>query len=359
MPHVIDTPIPATVSDITAQWLTDVLGVGFSGATATSVEIIDSHSGTTGRARLRVEWQGSSEAPTTLFAKLAPTDADQKQMVVSTGMGKREARFFDELAEDVPVRVPAPLWSGWNEAGDAYIMLLEDLGEAGCIFPSSRQGFEQHPQAMIDSLASLHGYYWDSPRLRAGGDLSWIGRPMRSDLGPLLIGSALEQFGNEMPAAFRELAELYIEHTHALENLLDDGATTLIHGDSHMGNTFLDGDQVGLLDWACTAQSPGLRDFSYYVCNSIRTERRRRDERMLLLRYLDRLADSGGPCLDEADAFGCHRRYAVCSWIAATATAAAGSRMQSIEVGKRGMERATTAICDLDTPAVLRAELGL
>lgn len=359
MPLVIDSPIPSSAEEIGAEWLSEVLSVRFPGAVAASVEIIDAHSGTTGRARLRARWESNAGAPSAIFVKLAPTDPVQKEMVVSTGMGKREARFFDRLAEEIPVRVPAPLWSGWNETGDAYIMLIEDLSEAGCSFPSSRGDSGQHPERMIDTLASLHGRYWESPRFSASEDLAWITRPMRGEIGPLLVASALEQFGKEMPEAFRDLAHLYIDHTDAMNELLDAGPKTLIHGDSHMGNTFVDGDRVGLLDWACTAFAPGIRDFSYYVCNSVSTERRQRDERLLLRRYLEILAKSGGPRLDEATSYELHRRYAVCSWIAATVTAAAGSRMQSIEVGMRGMKRATTAICDLETPKVLRAELGV
>ncbi|MBW1885772.1 MAG: aminoglycoside phosphotransferase family protein [Deltaproteobacteria bacterium] len=359
MPLVTDLPIPSTAEEISAEWLSEVLGLRFPRAIASSVEVIDAHSGTTGRARLRVEWKGNSRAPSAIFAKLAPTDPIQKEMVISTGMGKREAHFFDGLAEEIPVRVPAPLWSGWNATGDAYIMLIEDLAEAGCSFPSSRGDTDRHPERMIDALASLHGHYWESPRFGAGEDLAWITRPMRGEMGPLLIGSALEQFGPKMPAPFRDLADLYIHHTDAMNELLDTGPKTLIHGDSHMGNTFVDGDRVGLHDWACTAHAPGIRDFSYYVCNSIPTRRRQRDERVLLRRYLEGLAESGGPRLDEAATHDLHRRYAVCSWIAATATAAAGSRMQSIEVGMRAMKRATTAICDLETSALLRAELGV
>jgi len=359
MPLVTDFPIPSHAEEIRPEWLSEVLSIRLSGATASSVEVIDAHSGTTGRARLRVNWSGNPEAPTAIFAKFAPTDPLQKEMVLSTGMGKREAHFFDELAAEIPVRVPAPLWSGWNEAGDAYVMLMEDLAEAGCRFPSSLREAGEHPEQMVDTLATLHGHYWESPRFGSGEDLDWITHPIRSEIGPLLVGAALEQFGEKMPSPFRDLADLYIQHTDAVNELLDDGPRTLIHGDSHMGNTFVDGDGVGLLDWACTAHAPGIRDFSYYICSSISAQRRQRDERTLLQRYLSGLAASGGPRLNEPESFDLHRRYALCSWVAATVTAAVGSRMQSIEVGMRAMERATAAICDLETPAILRADLGI
>jgi aminoglycoside phosphotransferase (APT) family kinase protein len=330
----------------------------FPGAVAESVEIVDAHSGTTGRARLRATWRSGSDAPGALFAKLAPSDPIQRAMVAATDMGRREARFYAELAEDVPVRVPAPIWAGWGEEPSSYFMLMEDLAELGCSFPSSLyDDGGVHAGAMMDTLGELHGRYAETPRF--SGDLAWIEPPMRGEIGPLLVREAQKQFGGEMPQAFQSLAELYVEHTGALSDLLDQGSQTLLHGDSHTGNTFFEGDRVGLLDWACTCRAPGIRDVSYFLCSSIPTERRRSDERALLERYLAALAGAGAAAPAFEAAWLQHRRFAVCAWIAATATAAAGSRMQALDVGMRAMQRATAAIVDLETPSLLRNELGL
>jgi len=205
----------------------------------------------------------------------------------------------------------------------------------------------------MEELARLHSHFRRTERF--AGDLAWIEPPMRSEFGPLMVRSAVEQFGEQMPAAFREMAQIYVEHPEALNDRLDSGVETLIHGDSHLGNLFLDRQRVGLLDWACVCRAPGMRDVSYFLCNSVSTELRRSEERSLIGHYLR--------CLDEPIAFDeawvQHRLYAVCAWIAATVTAAVGSRMQPIEVGMRSMRRATQALIDLDTPALLRAELSL
>ncbi len=174
-----------------------------------------------------------------------------------------------------------------------------------------------------------------------------------------------------MPAAFTALGQIYIEHTDAVNDLLDSGPQTLIHGDSHLGNLFLQrsedaggegngrAGEVGLLDWACTARAPGLRDVAYFLCNSVDSQLRRDREQALLSRYLTQLAAGGAPAPSQDEAFDRYRRYALCSWVAATVTAAAGSRMQSLEIGLRSMRRATDAIVDLETVELLRDELGL
>lgn len=351
------TEIPETAEGITPELLSSVFAKAYPGAEARSVEIVDAHSGTTGRARLRVAWAASG-APEAVFAKLAPTDPIQREMVVATGMGRREARFYAEVASSVPVRIAQPYASLWNDDGSRYLMLIEDLGESGCTFPSWKsENLDAHARAMMDSLARLHAHFLDSPRFER--ELAWIEPPMRSEIGPLLVRSSVEQFGDEMPRPFHEMAEIYLDHTEPLCERVDAGTQTLIHGDSHLGNLLLDGDEIGFLDWACTARAPGVRDVAYFLSNSVPTDLRRREERSLLERYLAGLAACGveAPSFDQA--WLQYRLCAACGWIAATATAAAGSRMQAIEIGMRSMKRSTEAIADLSTPELFRAELGI
>ena len=350
--------IPQSPEAISPELVGRALSARYPGAEAASVEVIDAHSGTTGRARLRVRWKHAAGAPETIFAKLAPTDGIQREMVIATDMGRREARFYAGPARDMPVRVAAPYHAVWSDDGTAYLMLIEDLAASGCRFPSWKdERLQAHAGATMDTLARLHAGFHESPRF--AGDLSWIEPPMRHAVGPLLVRSAVEQFGAEMPASFHALATIYLDHTDALSDSLDSGPQTLIHGDSHLGNLFLDGAEIGMLDWACTARAPGLRDVSYFLCNSIPSEMRRAEEKALLRRYLAGLAAAGAPAADFDDAFHQYRRLAVCSWVAATVTAAAGSRMQALEIGMRSMQRSTEAIDDLETPALLREELGL
>jgi thiamine kinase-like enzyme len=350
--------LPDSPEAITPEHLTRAFAERVPGAKASEVEVIDAHSGTTGRARLRVRWESDVGAPAHVFAKLAPVDGIQREMVVATGMGKREARFYAETAATVPVRVAAPYRADWNEDGSAYLMLIEDLAASGCRFPSWQDdAVADYAAWTLDTLAELHAYFWESPRL--AGDLAWIEPPMRAEIGPLLVRSALEQFADEMPTVFRELGELYIEHVEPLSDLLDSGPQTLLHGDAHLGNLFLDGQRIGLLDWACTCRGPGVRDVAYFLCNSVSSELRREDEQVLLARYLDALASHGAPAPSSAEAFVAYRRCAVTSWVAATVTAAVGSRMQPIELGMRSMRRATDAIRDLETLELLREELGV
>jgi hypothetical protein len=124
--------IPTELADLNAEWL----GTRF-GAAVEAVQVLDSHSGTTGRARLGVTWapRAGQGLPASVFVKFAPFDAEQRGFVAANQMGVREARLYRELALELPVRVPLP----WHTAFDAegrYVMVLEDLVAAGCSFPS-------------------------------------------------------------------------------------------------------------------------------------------------------------------------------------------------------------------------------
>src|SRR5688500_10266922 len=103
--------LPATPEAISPAWLSETLGAARAGARAESVAVVGAHSGTTGRAMLRIAWSAGSGLPDRVFVKLPPADATQRSMVDATDMGRREARFYAGLAKEVPVRVPAAHWS--------------------------------------------------------------------------------------------------------------------------------------------------------------------------------------------------------------------------------------------------------
>lgn len=349
--------IPVEVSDLTPAWLTGALG-----APVTGVEVLDAHSGTTGRARLGVTYaDGVADArPASVFVKLAPFDPRQRRFVDMVGLGTAEARFYRDVAVEVPVRVPTVHHASLDDGPPAgrYVMVLEDLEASGCRFPGpSDPDVGDSVAAVIDALAHLHARYWESPRLH--DDLAWVatgGRVAFEGGGPF-IGKALERFGDQMGPTFRRLAEIYVARTPEIAAILAAGPPTLIHGDPHLGNLFLDGDTAGFFDWGMVWRATGVRDFAYVLGNSTPTEVRRAHEREWLRHYLDVLHTAGIE-LDEATAWDQYRVLVIYAWTSATSTAAMGSRWQTVEVGEGGMGRATAAVEDLESVDLLEALLA-
>ncbi|HVN51196.1 MAG TPA: aminoglycoside phosphotransferase family protein, partial [Acidimicrobiales bacterium] len=277
----------------------------------------------------------------------------------ATRMGVTEARFYRDLATECPVRVPRVWYAGTD--GSRYVMVLEDLVATGCTFPTPDDGdIASRARDVVDELAALHATYWETERFAPGRDLDWLARRGGGggDGGRWFIERAVEVLGDQMDEAFHRVARLYLARTENIVALWHQGAGTMIHGDPHLGNLFVDVDgRTGFLDWAVTCRAPGLRDVAYTMCNSVPSDVREAIERDVIERYCARL-DASGIVLDPDEAWDLYRLHAVYSWVAAASTAGMGSKWQPIEIGLAGTRRATAACDHLDSAGLLESLLG-
>jgi hypothetical protein len=353
-----EEPIPVDVDDVTTEWLSSVLD-----ADVTAVEVLDAHSGTTGRARIALTFADDDHNfPPTMFVKLPPFDERQRKFVNAVGLGVAEARFFAELADDVPVRVPAIHHAGLDDDG-RYIMVMEDLVASGARFPSPHDpDIAETTTRIVDELALLHAVHWDDPRLR--DDLAWTADGYRLGFGAggPFIQRALDRFAEDMPPAFRRVGELYVAETPRIAELFEVGPQTVAHGDPHLGNLFVEGPlgdagRPGFYDWGMVMRRAGMWDVAYVLCNGLPPEIRRAHEHEWIDRYREGLA-AQGVTLDADTAWEQYRLFAVYAWSSATSTAGVGDRWQPQEYGLTGMEAATTAVDDLDSVDLLEELLG-
>ncbi len=345
---------PATIAELTPRWLSEALGAHVS-----SVTVIDAHSGTTGRARLQLT--GSVGVPDTVFVKLQPFDADQREYVRMIGMGVIEARLYAELASELDIRIPRVWHSSYDAEDGSFIMVLEDLAASGCRFPTADDvDVIAIAESLVDELPKLHAPFWgrDIPWLRyralgAGG-----GAHQNQRMGRLaeMVQSAVEQFAGDLPPEFEQMARLYLSRYQDLGELWNEGDITLLHGDDHIGNLFLDGSTVGFYDWAVACQAAGMRDVAYFVCNALPTERRRAYEFELIDHYRANLS-THGVTLEHDLAYEQYRLFVAYSWLAATTTAAMGSKWHPSEVAQSSVVRITQAIIDLDVIGLLTSRL--
>lgn len=345
--------IPGTVDELTPGWFSEVLDARIS-----TVDVLDAHSGTTGRALVRLS--GDSAVPDTVFVKLAPFEPRQREFLRMIGLGVAEAKLYAAVGNELPVRVPRVLHADCDDA-DSFIMVLEDLGASGCRFPSPDDADVLNvAESLMDELGVLHATYWEQ-------DLPWLGshavsssaskdQGKRAAGGAAIVQSALDQFAGDLPPEFRQLGELYLERYRDIGRLYNEGARTLIHGDDHIGNLFVDGGRTGFYDWAVASRFPGMRDVAYFLCNSLPTEVRRAEQDALLARYRAGLAARGIE-LDAGLASTQYRIFSIYSWVSAATTAAMGSAWQPAEIGRRATVRTTQAIIDLDVLGLLRERL--
>ncbi len=346
--------IPSSIDELTPAWFTEALGEPVA-----DVEVLDAHSGTTGRARIGLT--ASSALPATVFVKLQPFVEDQRKFLRQIGLGVAEARLYAEVGNELPVRAPRVWHSDYEASDGAFIMVLEDLEASGCRFISpSDDDVVDAATSMVDELAVLHAAY-------QGRELAWLRTPSGMRSKPQdpeiaarraqFIVSAVDQFADDMPPAFRRLGGLYAKRSLDIVALFNEGERTLIHGDTHSGNLFVEAGRTGFYDWAVAGRAPGVRDVAYFLCNSLPVQTRRAEEDALLGRYLSGLAEQG-VTLDKDIADEQYRLFSVYSWIAAASTAAMGSQWQPIDVCRAALVSTTQAIEDLDAVGLLEARLG-
>jgi hypothetical protein len=354
------TELPLAVDDLTPEWMSDAMD-----AEVTSVKVLDRHTGTTGRAHVALE--GHPSVPPTAFVKLAPFDAKQRKFVNLQGMGVAEARLYRDLAHELPVRVPNVWYSEFTgtgqDADDRYVMVLEDLVASGCRFPAREDAdIEARIYDIVEQLARLHAKYWQSTRFGPRGDLSWIAPrgTAGGDGGAPLVQKAIDNLADRLPDGFVKLAEAYIANAPGILELYRQGECTLAHGDPHLGNLFVDGEdptRTGFLDWAVVSHAPGMRDVAYVLSASTPTELRRAHEQALLTRYREVLAEHG-VTLDADLAWEQYRLFTIYGWLSATCTVAMGSKWQPEHIGLGGTERGTVAALDVDSIGLIAEKLA-
>jgi hypothetical protein len=165
---------------------------------------------------------------------------------------------------------------------------------------------------------------------------------------------ALRRERPEVTPAVRAVAEALDTHADAYYREFESGPLTLLHGDSHLGNTFAWADgRSGLLDWQVVWRGPGLREVSYWMTTGLEPEMRRAAERDLIERYLEGLRARG---VKDVPAFGTafdrYRLFAAEAWDA-TAMTINWPGLQAQQNADAAFRRACAAVEDLDTAALM------
>ncbi|KAA1188442.1 aminoglycoside phosphotransferase family protein [Pseudohalioglobus sediminis] len=349
-----DVAIPQSVDEISTAWLQAALGV-----TVSRVCLEATDDGTTGRAVITVEYAEATQLPHRFFVKLPPADRQQRAFVRATGMGVREARFYRELAADLPVRVPRCFFSGWDQGGERYIMLLEYLPDAGCTFRNaSTRGSPGYLRQVLAALARLHGQYWQAPAFSAG--MQWVEPIVQHDITRQLLPLALQKHAAAMPPLFVELAELYLAEEDAIHELWRRGEHTLIHGDIHDGNLFYDtlADAPGLLDWALLAKGPPMRDVGYFLAGTLAPKEQQVGSKQLLDFYRRQLLATGVTAPDLATLQREYAIQAVYPWLGAVVTLAMGDAWQPSRYIMASLQRLHETLQLLGSLDAIKAELG-
>jgi aminoglycoside phosphotransferase (APT) family kinase protein len=139
--------------------------------------------------------------------------------------------------------------------------------------------------------------------------------------------------------------------------LMSQGPSTYLHGDLHIGNTYLTPeDRIGVADWQIGLKGSWAYDFAYIVTTALEIDDRRAWERALLEFYLERLAANGGGTMHSETAWQAYRQatlYPYFAWIYTLGRSRVQPAFQPDAVSMTMIERIATAIDDLDSLAAV------
>jgi thiamine kinase-like enzyme len=177
-------------------------------------------------------------------------------------------------------------------------LLLKDVSETHTTYlmPSSQRNCEH----AVDSLARLHAFWWDHPRLGQDiGKFTTLEEREADWLDAQKSTTAfMEALGEQLHPSWRATYEHVLP---VLPNLFKRHATgrnlTLVHGDAHLGNFLFPKDEgvefAYLIDWQFWHPTIGGTDLAFMMATEWEPEARRNLEKVLLQRYHHRLLEHG------------------------------------------------------------------
>jgi thiamine kinase-like enzyme len=296
---------PTSTQGITPEYLNGLLAEATPGAVIDAVEIVDAKTygeqmvSTAGRVVIAVRYapQSRQDLPTRLVVKL--TRAVDKIMAPFYA---NEVAFYGRIRPELTLEAPRCFGGDFDPATSYFGLILEDLTERGATFPNTtvRTGVSD-AKALLDTLAKLHARYWQSPRF--GSDLAWVEThvsggvaDMMNEVAPFHIANEIEHenFKRELVQRLRTNASELLAGVQAVQRHQSRLPQTLLHGDTHLGNTYQLADgTAGLLDWQLMVRGHHMHDVNYFITTGLSIEDRRNHERELLEYYLDRLGSEG------------------------------------------------------------------
>ena len=362
--------IPDALSDLTPQWMTAALRaggvIGEVSVTACVAVVIAADRGIGGRvARVTLTYdRPHASAPATLVAKLPSVIPLTRGGGRYMRLPERELRFYRELRDGVPLASPRCYYAAVDTAGDAFVLLLEDL--RGFLAGDDLAGLSlDRIAAVIDTLAELHATWWRDARLES---LDWMPRIHdRGELWQRMYGGAWEELRGEtrglVPAEMEPLAERLRAHVITVVDRLAAAPATLLHGDLRLDNLFFpatpDRPKVIAVDWSNATRGPGAYDVAYLLCTALTPEQRRAHERSLLARYHGGLIARGVQHYDLAQCFDDYRLSFLEPFARLFALLARGHAEKHEARPQRVLERvvrhAAQAAVDLDAGTLLDA----
>ncbi|MDB5582449.1 MAG: hypothetical protein JWR80_7625 [Bradyrhizobium sp.] len=345
------------------------------GTTVDDCRILDIHElgednvSTSARVSLELRYggAGASTLPARVIAKMSMAGEDATEDVWCARLYayyENEVQFYQKLRDDLDIETPLAVGGHYDATERRYMLLLEDVTTKSVHFSAMTDDTSvKDVEGVLEVLAKVHARFWNSARLKS--DLAWI--PSHVD-GPLEefrrlhVYNGIRQevgrykFKRELLEGLGTSAEELFGYVRLVKDFNHANMPhMLMHGDPHLGNTYLTANGAGgLYDWQCFSRGYGIHDVTYHINTALSVELRRKHEHELLAFYRDRLAAFGVASPPDMDSLWlAHRRQALVAFFPGWFCTPPVN--YGWDVLMTGLLRLSTAVSDLESVKAVSA----
>ncbi len=300
----MSVPVPDTLETLQSPtWLTAALAPRFPGIQVTAVTPGPVISRVATNARFRIECAGG--VPAGLSPNLCGKGYFSEVGRAFRQIGEPEAYFYRDVADATGMRVLTSVYADVDPATRHGVLITEDVVPHGAVFLDALSDYSPEQAAQsLSQLAKLHSATWESPLYTKE---SWLDSRLESYLLHRGVDDVRFNFdgpiGAGVPGEVRD-AQRLVDALHVLAaDAPAESPWSLIHGDAHVGNLYLDGSgRPCFVDWQIVQRGPWYLDVGYHLASALSVEDRRASESDLIRHYLDELTAAGvdAPSSDEA-----------------------------------------------------------
>jgi hypothetical protein len=313
---------------VSSEWLTSLLSESTPGVEVQDVELAEIISGASTKAFLTVHYAPGGNPNNALPESLVLKGGFEKHTPNVAFQHVNEMRFYRDIVPQVTVRVPKAYYAGVEPKEGHPIVIIENLNLQKVRFNTVFTPLS-YPQVVagLDTLARYHSCTWNSPEFESGGSLDWVVDTVKGPFGEIHDRYSSPAAWDSMAhtSQFMAVSMIFQDSSKVLDGLqalhewqLSLETFCVVHGDAHVGNTYLSQDgTIGFLDFQ-VKKVPWSHDACEFIVGTLDIPARRMYEADLLREYLRLLRKYGVDAPDFDQAWAAHRRnifYALFKWL--------------------------------------------
>jgi aminoglycoside/choline kinase family phosphotransferase len=356
--------IPKQPEDLTAEWLSEALGVT---VVTLAAEPIAAGVGFLGKlARLTPRYAGAAAgAPRSLIAKLPTLDPGTRQLARLFRFYEREVRFYREVSSRVGVRVPKLLHGDFDAESGDFVLLLEDMAPAR-VGDQLESCTPEQARVAVREAAALHATWWRKPELDALTWMPFANDPVHLSAEPTYQAcwpGFLKFTEGKLSDPVKRIGERLGARVNRIQHVMMERPVTLVHGDYRLDNLFFAAPQpaggggvlFAAVDWQIAFRGNGTFDVGYLLAGNLTVAGRRAQEQELLRLYHDRLVSGG---VNNYDFASCLRDYKLSAlfclvYVVISIATLDPANARGVALFQAWLERVGTAILDLEAEQVM------